>query len=117
VLSTDEGVFTISGVHNLHNLYEWATENPHDTRHSSFQQTFNANVWAAEIVNYIVIGPCLIRDRPGREHYAYFLEKKLPHILEGVSLHVVRVCDFSSAVPPSFAIGISFPDRWTDVEV
>jgi hypothetical protein len=85
VLSTDEGVFAISGVHNVHNLYGQATEKPHATRHSSFRQRFNANAWAG-IVD--VTGSCVIRDRSGRAHYAYFLEKKRPLIPEGVSVDV-----------------------------
>jgi hypothetical protein len=42
VLWTDEAVFTRSGVHSLHNLHVWTTENPHATRHFSFQHRFVA---------------------------------------------------------------------------
>jgi hypothetical protein len=44
VLWTDEAVSTRSGVHNLHNLYVWATENLHANRHSSLQHRFSVNV-------------------------------------------------------------------------
>jgi hypothetical protein len=40
----------------LHNLQEWALENPHATWSSSFQQKFSV-IWARSMDDYL-IGPC-----------------------------------------------------------
>jgi hypothetical protein len=47
VLWTDEP--STSGVNNLHSLHEWALENPHATRRSSFQQRFGVHIYARSV--------------------------------------------------------------------
>jgi hypothetical protein len=61
---TDEAVFTRRDVHNIHNLHEWATQNPHVVRHSTFQKNISVNVWAGTVDDY-VIRPYTRRHRLG----------------------------------------------------
>jgi hypothetical protein len=56
-----------SCVHSLHNLRLWATENPHTTRHPSFQQWFSVSFWDSIVDDY-VIGPYVTPDRLDGAH-------------------------------------------------
>jgi hypothetical protein len=88
---------TRSGVHNLHNLHVWATENPHPTRHSLLQHRFGVSVWAG------TVDDCVIRPV---EYKIVSVERNTPASLKKrfdfywrACLHMcARACAFNTAV-------------------
>jgi hypothetical protein len=84
VLWTDEALFTRTGVHNRYNLH--VTENPHISRHYSYQQGFSVNVFAGIIDEY-TIEPNVIHNCLDEAHYTDFVGETLPILLVDVPLH------------------------------
>jgi hypothetical protein len=102
VLSTDEAGFTRSGTNHLHNLYEWALENPHATRQSPFQHRFSVNVWARVISKHLV-GPYITEERIGGGKYTQLLEAPFPLLLEDAPPDIRVWMWFQyDAAPPHF---------------
>lgn len=85
ILWTDESQFTRDGITNFHNLHTWAPDNPHATRHRSFQHRFSVNMWAGVIGNKL-IGPFKLPPRLNSTNYLEFLQNDLPELLEDVPL-------------------------------
>lgn len=83
ILWTDEAIFTRQGVFNLHNMHMWDTENPKQTRESSFQRRFNINVWAA-VIGDRFLGPHIFQGSLNGIMYLDFLQHNLPQLLDAI---------------------------------
>lgn len=81
LMMTDECYFTRNGITNLHNMHQWADENPFaiETRH--FQNKFSINVWAGIVGDYL-IGPVMLPARLNGNNYLQFLQETLPDLLD-----------------------------------
>ncbi|EZA54493.1 hypothetical protein X777_05748 [Ooceraea biroi] len=122
ILWTDEACFTRDGIVNLHNLHEWAEEQPHALREAHNQRQFSINVWA-EIMGYFLLGPYELPPRLTGAGYLNFLQNQLDQLLmdalDDVPLAVRRRTWFMhDGAPPHFSVDIRqwldrrFPYHW-----
>jgi hypothetical protein len=88
ILWANEACFTRQDVLNDHNSQLWARGNPYAIREHGYQVRCSVSVWAG-IDEDIVVGPCLLSNRPTAQRYRDFLESVLAGPLEDV-LIVVR---------------------------
>jgi hypothetical protein len=118
VLFTDEAMFARSGILNYHNNHNWDLENPHAIVQTGYQQKFSWNVWGG-IIGDLLIGPFFLPPTLNGNYYRYFLEFKLPGLLEDVTLDVRRIMFFMhDGAPAHFSLVARehlnniFPNRW-----
>lgn len=118
VLFTDEAMFTLEGICNVHNVHVWAHENPRATRPHAAQRRCSINVWAG-LLGDSVIGPYVLPSRLNGETYRTFLAQVLPELLNDVPLHVRQRMWFQHDGAPAHFSGIArqhldatFPGRW-----
>jgi hypothetical protein len=83
------------GVFKVRNGHLWARYNPHLTREHWYKVRFSVRGWTG-IVEDIVVGPYLPRNRLADQRYLDFLETVLPELLEDVPLAVKQSCGFSA---------------------
>lgn len=85
IMWSDESACRKDGYQNLHNLHNWALENPHATIQDRSQTQFKINLWTG-ILNGQIIGPYELPSTLTGESYLHFLQFQLPTLLEEVPL-------------------------------
>ena len=78
-------MFTRGGVINLHNMHQWAEENPGTRIVRGYQHQFSMNIWC-DIVGKYLIGPHVLPPRLSGHVYREFFEGELPALLQDVAL-------------------------------
>jgi hypothetical protein len=113
----DEAGFSSSGTTTLHNLREWALENPHAIRQSPFQHRLSVNVWAGVVDKYLTGPPHKRTYRRGQIHSVPRSINSF--LLEDVPLDIRAMMWFQhDGAPPHFTPHVlnllvtNYAERW-----
>ena len=118
ILFTDESLFGKEGILNLHNIYEWAEENPHSVLPTHFQSRVTVNVWLGVIGQHLV-GPHFFEEMLTGQIYHDFLRNDLPELMDNVPYVVKQNMYYQhdGAAPHRSQVvteylNETFPDHW-----
>ena len=79
---TDDSQFTQEGMVKLHNLHEWANENPHSTLVLGHQRHFTVKIWAGILGDYL-LGPYMLASSTQMANVQNILGSSPPEIIGG----------------------------------